>query len=155
MLKIRLQRVGRRHDPKFRVIVTDVRRGPKSSNFLEILGSYDAKMGNIALKDERIKYWIGEGAQVSDTVHNFLISKGVIEGKKVNALPKKVAIKKEVVEEPAPTPAPAAAPVATPEPVVETPAVEEVVPEAAPVVEEAPVAEAEVKEEAPAEVPAE
>ncbi len=141
MLKIRLQRVGRRHDPKFRVIVTDVRRGPKSSNFLEILGSYDAKVGNIALKDERIKHWISQGAQVSDTVHNFLVSKGVIEGKKVNALPKKVAIKKEVVEEP--TPAPVAAPVATPEPVVETPAAEEVV-ETEPVVEEAP-----------AEVPAE
>lgn len=99
MLKIRLQRIGRRHDPKFRVLVTDSRRGPKSNNFVESVGSYDAKMGEVVLDAERIKYWLSVGAQPSDTVHNFLITHKIIEGKKINALPKKTPIVAEVDEE--------------------------------------------------------
>ena len=92
MLMIRLQRIGRRHDPQFRVVLTDSRRGPKSGGFKEILGSYNAKSGDITLDGDRIKHWIGFGAQTSGTVHNFLISQGIIEGKKINVLPKKTPI---------------------------------------------------------------
>ncbi|OGI84102.1 30S ribosomal protein S16 [Candidatus Nomurabacteria bacterium RIFCSPLOWO2_01_FULL_36_10b] len=99
MLKIRLQRIGRRHDPKFRVIVTEASRGPKTGKFIEVVGSYDAKAGNTSLVSDRIKYWLSMGAQTSDTVHNILISQKVIEGKKVNALPKKTVIKKDKKEE--------------------------------------------------------
>jgi len=99
MLKIRLQRVGRKHDPSFRVVLTDKRNGPQSGKFLEILGSYNARFGTPSLKGDRIKYWIDKGAKPSDTVHNLLISEKIIEGKKINVLPKKSPIVKEVAEE--------------------------------------------------------
>jgi small subunit ribosomal protein S16 len=90
MLKIRLQRVGRRHEPSFRVIVTESTRGPKSGDFIEILGNHNPKQKEMTqLKADRIKYWISKGAQVSGIVHNLLITHGVIEGKKINVLPKK------------------------------------------------------------------
>ena len=99
MLKIRLQRVGRKHDPSYRIVLTEAKQGPKSGNFIENLGFYDARTNIKQVKGERVNYWIGNGAQVSDTVHNILVSEKVIEGKKVNALPKKTPIVKEVTEE--------------------------------------------------------
>ncbi len=92
---IRLQRRGRTNDPSFRVILVESKRGPKSGNYLEMLGSYDPRTARIALEGERIKHWISKGAQVSDTVHNLLISQKVIEGKKKNVLPRKSPIQKE------------------------------------------------------------
>lgn len=132
MLKIRLQRVGRKNEPHFRVVVTEGTRGPKSNDFVEIVGSYNPKAGSVNLQKERIAYWIGQGAQSSGTVHNFLVDAGVIQGKKINVLPKKT----RPVQEQAPAP----------EPVSETPAVEtsvEAIPESdsAPSVEETPSAE--------------
>ncbi|NTV22076.1 MAG: 30S ribosomal protein S16 [Candidatus Yonathbacteria bacterium] len=102
MLKIRLQRVGRKHDPSFRVVVSDARYAAKSGKALEVLGTYNARFGTPTFKPERIKEWIGKGAQLSDTVHNLLIDAKIIEGKKINALPKKTPIKKEVPAEAAP-----------------------------------------------------
>ncbi len=112
MLMIRLQRVGRKHEPTFRLVLTDSKNGPKSGKYVEVLGSYDPRRENKLeqFDVEKIKYWIGKGAKLSDTMHNFFISKKVITGKKVNALPKKTAIKAPAVEgaapaAPAPTPA--------------------------------------------------
>lgn len=96
MLVIRFQRVGRRNDPSFRVVVTERRSKPKSGE-LEILGSYHPKTKVTALKAERILYWISKGAQCSSTVHNLLISKEVIQGKKVNVAPEA-----KITAEPAP-----------------------------------------------------
>ncbi len=93
MLTIRLQRVGRKHDPVFRVVVTDSKTGPKSNKHKEIIGSYDARRENRAEIDtDRAAYWLAQGAQPSDTVRNALVDLKVIEGKKVNALPKKSPI---------------------------------------------------------------
>ena len=109
MLMIRLQRFGRKNDPSFRVVLTDKRNSPKSRNFVEILGNYDVKSGKTVFNTEKIKYWISKGAQLSITMHNFLISQKVIAGKKINALSRKSPIKKEgseapVVETPAKAP---------------------------------------------------
>lgn len=142
MLKIRLQRTGRKNEPTFRLVLTDSKNSAKSGRFLEVLGNFDSRKGEKAeFKGERISHWMSVGAQVSDTVHNLLVDKKLISGKKLNKLPKKSAPVKEVVAE-----APA-------------PEVKEEVkaPEAAPApaapVEEAPVAEAAPVEEvsAPAE----
>ncbi len=93
MLKIRLQRIGRKNDPAFRAVLTDSKNSTKSGRFLEILGTYNPKSADkakeISLNAERITYWMKQGAQVSDTMHNFLVSKDIIKGKKVNVLPKK------------------------------------------------------------------
>ena len=101
MLIIRLQRVGRVHEPTFRVVLVDSKRSTKSGQFLEILGNHDTRKAknNSNVDADRINYWISKGAQLSDTMRNLLISKKVITGKKVNALPKKRPIKKELTEE--------------------------------------------------------
>jgi small subunit ribosomal protein S16 len=95
MLKIRLQRVGRKNDPSFRVVLTDSKNATRSGKFLEILGSYSARQGEPVLSSERVKYWMSVGAKPSNTVHNLLIKEKVISGKKINVLPKKTVPKKE------------------------------------------------------------
>jgi len=89
MLKIRLQRIGRKNDPAFRVVLTDSKNSTKSGKFKEILGSYNVKEGVMIFKADRISYWISNGAQVSDTVHNFLVHQKLVSGKKKNVLSKK------------------------------------------------------------------
>ena len=95
MLKIRLQRVGRKNDPSFRIVLIDARQGPKSGKFIENLGFYDAIRKIKQVKGDKIKHWIANGAQVSDTVHNILIGEKIIAGKKINVLPGKTPLKKE------------------------------------------------------------
>jgi len=95
MLKIRMQRTGRINSPSFRIVVIEHARSPKAGNFLEKLGTYNPKTKERNLNAERIKYWLGVGAQASGTMHNMLISAGIIEGKKVNVLPRKSPPAKE------------------------------------------------------------
>jgi len=89
MLKIRLQRIGRKNDSAFRVVLTDSKNSTKSGKFKEILGSYNLKSGEVIFKNDRITYWMSNGAQASATVHNFLVHQNVIEGKKKTVLSKK------------------------------------------------------------------
>ena len=93
MLKIRLQRTGRTNDPSYRVVVTEHTRGPKAGKPADTLGSYNPKSKQRVLDAERIKYWLSVGAQASGTMHNMLVSEGIISGKKVNVLPKKTVPK--------------------------------------------------------------
>jgi len=86
MLKIRLLRVGKKHDPSYRVVVTDSRNSTKSGRFIEIVGNYNPQIGQPQFKAERIKEWVSKGAQISDTVHNLLINAKIIEGKKKDVL---------------------------------------------------------------------
>ncbi len=95
MLNIRLQRVGRKNDPSFRIIVADSKLKPKTGNFLEILGNYDARKGKPVINVERVKYWMSVGAQPSGTVHNILVDLKVVVAKKINVLGKKTPIVKE------------------------------------------------------------
>jgi len=85
MLMMRLQRVGRKHDPSYRIVVTEKTRGPKSVDYVELVGSYDARKDKdvaVTFNEERAKYWLSVGVTPSDTVYNLLISKGLLEGKK-------------------------------------------------------------------------
>lgn len=93
MLKIRLQRVGRKHQPIFRVVLTDSKNSTKSGKCAETLGVFDHTAHTKKINAERVKYWISKGAQPSVTIHNYLISEKIIEGKKKNALPKHRPIK--------------------------------------------------------------
>jgi len=92
MLKMRLQRVGRKNDPSFRVVVTDSRSGPKSSKQVDTLGSYSAKTNIFTIAGDRAKEWMSKGVQVSPTVHNLMVANKIIEGKKINVLPRKSPI---------------------------------------------------------------
>ncbi len=138
MLAIRLQRVGRKNDPSFRVIVADTKLKPRTGNFLEVIGSYDARKGAPVIDVARAKHWISVGAKPSGTVHNLLHDLKVVSGKKVNVLGRKTPIIPGAPAEEVKAPAVPAAKAPEPEVV-----------EAAPVVEEAGVAEAAPAEEAP------
>lgn len=117
MLKIRMQRTGRINVPNYRIVVLEHTRSPKAGNFVEKLGSYDPRSKQRVLDAERIKYWISKGAQPSPTVHNMLVSAKIIEGKKVNVLPRKsppaspeaASVEAKAPEASAPAEAPAAA----------------------------------------------
>lgn len=101
MLVIRLTRVGKKKDASFRVVVVDSKRKVKAGNYLEMVGSYDPRVDRATLDGERIKHWISQGAKPSDTLHNLLITKGIIDGKKINVLPKKTVEKAPEPETPA------------------------------------------------------
>ena len=88
MLTIRLTRVGKKKDGSFRVIVVESKRKVQPGNYLEMVGSYDPRVDTVSLKADRIKHWISMGATVSDTVHNLLVSQKIIDGKKINILPR-------------------------------------------------------------------
>lgn len=89
MLKIRLQRIGRKNEPHFRVLVAEHTRNAKSGRYVELLGSYNPKAGTFTVDKERAAYWIKNGAQASGTVHNFFVDQGIASGAKKNVLPKK------------------------------------------------------------------
>jgi small subunit ribosomal protein S16 len=69
MLKIRLRRMGARHSPFYRVVVSDSRNVPTASA-LEELGHYNptANPAKVELDAERVRYWVARGAQLSPTV---------------------------------------------------------------------------------------
>lgn len=88
MLKIRLTRTGKKNQAKFRLVTTE-HTSPAKGKFIEILGSIDPYLNSAILKEDRIKYWLSQGAKPSATVHNLLIDKKIIEGQKVTSWKKK------------------------------------------------------------------
>lgn len=132
---IRFQRIGRTNDPAFRIAVLEKERAAQSGRIVELLGTYNPRSKALTLSEERVKEWIAKGAQPTGSIHNLLIAKGVIQGKKVNVLPKKTPVQKEE-EAAAPAPAAEAAPAEAAETPMPTEA--EVAAEAEPAVEEAP-----------------
>jgi len=103
MLMIRLQRVGRKKIPIFRIVVTDRRNSTKSGKYLEAVGSYDPRQNGIRqFKADRIKHWLSHGAKLSGTLHNLLVSEKIIEGKKINVLPRRRPVKNDSAETPPP-----------------------------------------------------
>jgi small subunit ribosomal protein S16 len=72
-VKIRLKRVGTKNTPAFRIVVADS-RSPRDGRFIEEIGTYLPlqKGENVKINLERAKYWVGVGAQPSDTVASFI-----------------------------------------------------------------------------------
>ena len=149
MLMIRFQRIGRTNDPAFRIVVLEKERSPKAGNPLELVGTYNPKTKAFTVKEDRIKEWMSKGAQVSPSLHNLLLNKGVITGKKINVLPKKTytapVVEAPVEAAPAAVEAPAEA---AEEAAPEAPSEAEVAAEAEPAPAEEPAAEAAPVEEA-------
>lgn len=82
MLMIRLSRVGKKHHPLYRVVISEKRKDTVG-DYLELLGQYDPHTNTANLKAERIQYWISKGAQTSGTVHNLLVHHKIITGEKI------------------------------------------------------------------------
>ena len=81
-VKIRLKRMGMKKKPFYRVVVADI-RSPRDGRFIEEIGYYDpmTKPAEIKVDNERVKYWLGFGAQPTDTVRILLKKTGAIEEK--------------------------------------------------------------------------
>ena len=112
MLMIRFQRIGRKNDPAFRIVLLEKARAAKTGRVLEQLGTYNPRSKDFAVKEDRVKEWISKGAQPTDSIRNLFITKGILEGKKVNVLPKKTPIKSDAPEPEAAASAVVEAPVA-------------------------------------------
>ena len=77
--KLRLQRRGRKNYPFYQIIVADS-RAPRDGKYIERIGSYNPNTNpaTITLDFERALYWLGTGAEASDTVRNILSREGVL-----------------------------------------------------------------------------
>lgn len=96
MLAIKLQRIGRKHQPSYRLVVAE-RRSKMAAPPVEDLGSYVPSTKTASFKKDRVSYWIGVGAQPTITVHNLLVAQGIV------SVPKRaVKMAKPVKEEAAP-----------------------------------------------------
>jgi small subunit ribosomal protein S16 len=76
--RIRLARVGSKKNPIYRVVVADA-RSPRDGKFIEIVGQYNPQTdpSTINLDEERVRDWIGKGAQPSNSVKRLLKAKGI------------------------------------------------------------------------------
>jgi len=79
VLRIRLRRTGRSKAPQYRVVVAD-QRAPRDGDFVEIVGHYNPRANpkELVFKEERVRHWLGVGAQPSETVHRLLHREGLI-----------------------------------------------------------------------------
>lgn len=77
-VKIRLTRKGTKKKPFYRIVAADV-ECPRDGRFLEALGTYDPMQDPavITLKEDRVRYWLGEGAEPTTTVKSILKKQGV------------------------------------------------------------------------------
>ncbi len=77
-VKIRLTRKGTKKKPFYRIVAADI-EAPRDGKFLEALGTYDPMQDPavVTLKEDRVKYWLGEGAEPSTTVKSILKKQGV------------------------------------------------------------------------------
>lgn len=80
MLVIRLQRIGKKHQPSYRVTVAE-RRSKVGAPPAEFLGLYNPSTKIVVMNGERVQYWMKKGAQPSATVWNLLVREKVVEGK--------------------------------------------------------------------------
>ncbi len=80
MVKIRLRRMGAKKQPSYRIVVADS-RAARDGKFIEVLGHYNPRTEppTIVINEERLKYWLSQGAQPTESVEKILHSKGLLE----------------------------------------------------------------------------
>ena len=79
-VRIRLSRFGKKKAPFYRLVVADS-RAPRDGRFIELLGSYDPMTApaTVSVQEERALYWLGVGAQPSETAKGLLKKQGIWE----------------------------------------------------------------------------
>ncbi|RMG90672.1 MAG: 30S ribosomal protein S16 [Candidatus Dadabacteria bacterium] len=77
-VRIRLARHGSKKRPFYRIVAAPA-EAPRDGRFLEVLGTYNplTDPATIEVKEDRVLYWLGNGAQPSDTVRSLLRKTGV------------------------------------------------------------------------------
>lgn len=80
MVRIRLRRIGRKKAPVYRLVVANS-QSPRDGKFIEVIGQYDPRKteGGLNVEVERALYWLGVGAQPSDTARSLLRRAGVLK----------------------------------------------------------------------------
>lgn len=81
MLAIKLKRIGKKHQPSYRIVVAE-KRSKLDGRYVEDLGWLNPASDELNLKKDRAEYWLKIGAQPTDTVHNLFVKSGVISGPK-------------------------------------------------------------------------
>ncbi|GAB5537153.1 MAG: hypothetical protein Rubg2KO_34020 [Rubricoccaceae bacterium] len=78
-VKLRFRRMGRRKQPVYSLVATDS-RSPRDGRFIEDLGRYEPVLepATVTFNEDRIIYWLGQGAQPSNTVRNLLQKEGIL-----------------------------------------------------------------------------
>lgn len=78
MLRIRLRRTGKGHQPSYRVVIAD-QRAKRDGDFVEIVGHYNPRTHPkvFVINQERVEHWLSVGAQPSETVHRLFADHGV------------------------------------------------------------------------------
>ena len=77
-VKLRLRRIGKKKQPIYKVVAADS-RAPRDGKFLESVGLYNPLTNphTLEIKEDRVLYWLGVGAQPTDTVMSLLRQKGI------------------------------------------------------------------------------
>jgi small subunit ribosomal protein S16 len=101
-LKMRLARGGAKKRPFYSIVVADA-RSPRDGRFIERLGTYNPMLergaaDRVTLREERIRHWLGVGAQPTDRVARFLGDAGIIEKPAIRDTPKRSAPKAKAQE---------------------------------------------------------
>ncbi|MBR6712534.1 MAG: 30S ribosomal protein S16 [Selenomonadaceae bacterium] len=80
VVKIRLNRMGAKRQPFYRIVVADS-RSPRDGRFIEIVGNYDPTKNPaiVNVDEEKVIAWIKNGAQPTDTVRSLLSKKGIMK----------------------------------------------------------------------------
>jgi small subunit ribosomal protein S16 len=78
MVRIRLRKMGLRHQPYYRIVVAD-RESPRDGRFLEVVGTYNPRTepSTIRVKEDRVYHWMDHGAQPSDSVSRLFTQIGL------------------------------------------------------------------------------
>lgn len=101
-LRIRLTRAGAKKRPFYRIVVADS-QSPRDGRFIERVGSYNPMVARdhaerLVLNGERVKHWLGVGAQPSDRVARFIHEAGLGPKPEIRDTPKKSAPRKKTQE---------------------------------------------------------
>ena len=102
MLKIRMSRGGTKKRPFYKIVVADA-RAPRDGRFIERLGHYNPLLPKdnperVKIDLDRVKHWLGNGAQPSDRIERFLAEVGLAEKKTKFNDPHKSAPRKKTQE---------------------------------------------------------
>ena len=82
MLAIKFQRIGKKHQAYYRIVIAE-KRSRMIAPPVEQVGFYDPSTKNVSLEAVRIRHWLEVGAEPTVSVHNLLVKHGVISGPKI------------------------------------------------------------------------
>ncbi|MCL4371341.1 MAG: 30S ribosomal protein S16 [Chloroflexi bacterium] len=80
MIKIRLRRTGAKKQPSYRIVVADV-RAPRDGKYIDLVGHYNplTEPATIQVDVEKAAKWVGQGAQLTETVEKLFTRAGVMD----------------------------------------------------------------------------